>query len=99
MKNVPNFPLAPAFLHPDGTPLTAYSLQRVLALTSDYLFGGVPHYTLHSLRRGAFQACVDLGVPVDALKEAGPWSSDAYRVYLKNGVISTVPLALRTLLG
>ena len=35
---------------------------------------------LHSVRRGAVQACV-AGLGVDALKEAGPWTSNANENY------------------
>ena len=63
------------------------------------LFGPEIHLTLHSLRSGAVQACVDARPSVDALKHAGPWTNNAYLAYLKEDVIKAAPSALGTLLG
>ena len=63
------------------------------------LFGENHQLTLHSLRCRAFQACEEASVSIDAVKEAGLWSSEAYKVYLKDKPISMVPSALSLLLG
>ena len=89
----PGLPLSPAFFLPNGTALTN------LTLTVKLLFGNDTRFTLHSLRRGAVQACVKAGLGLNDIKEAGPWSSDAYKVYLSDKVIKDIPSALGSLLG
>ena len=54
---------------------------------------------MHSLRRGAVQVCLKAGLGLDAIKEAGPWASDAYKVYLNDKVIKDIPSALGSLSG
>lgn len=84
---------------PDGTTLPNSKLVSTLTLTANMRFGNDSQITLHSLRRGVVQACVKVGLGLDAIKEAGLWASDAYKVYLNDTVIKDVPSALRSLLG
>ena len=93
-------PQAPAFTFPDGRLLTTNGLLYVLQLTCRLLLDPDNHHvTMHSLRRGVVQACVSAGIPLDAIKEAGPWSSKAYLVYVYNAIVKKVPSTLGSLLG
>ena len=92
-------PQVPGFTFPDGRLLTTNHLLYVLQLTCSLLLGPDNHVTMHSLRRGAVQACVSAGILLDAIKEAGPWSSKAYLAYVDNAIVKKVPSALGSLLG
>ena len=39
------------------------------------------------------------GIPLDAIKETGPWSSKAYLANVDNAIIKRVPSAFGFLLG
>ena len=42
---------------------------------------------------------MNTGIGLDAIKEAGPLASDAYKVYLNDMIIKDLPSALGSLLG
>lgn len=72
----------PLFCHFDGSPLTRYQfcfiLRKVIKLVDPKLEG----YKSHSFRIGAATRAAQLGWPVEKIKEAGRWASDAYKSYL-----------------
>ncbi len=92
-------PSDPAFLLPDLSPLTAKLLTKVLRTAASAILGCPIHVTLHSLRRGAAQACARSGLSLPALTQAGTWSSSAYQAYLDPLLITEAPSALAYLLG
>ena len=90
---------APVFTYSEGKIPTSSKLLLVLQLASRVLLGSDSHVTLHSLRRGAIEACAFAGLSVDVIKEAGPWSSNAYSAYLPDTFISRVPSIYSRSLG
>ena len=92
-------PSSPAFLLPNGEPLSRHVLTRALKLISCSLFGPTKCFTLHSLRRGATQACQGAGLTLSNLMSAGMWRSAAVKNYLQPIHISAAPSALGKLLG
>lgn len=78
------WPLGPAFLIDNSTPLTPYpfvSFIRTALKASG--FKNYDKVSIHSLRRGAVQAAQRAGVPVSDIKVQGAWASDSgLRPYL-----------------
>lgn len=72
----------PLFCHFDGKPLTRYQfssvLQKVIKLINPQLQG----FRSHSFRIGAATRAAQLGWPIEKIKEAGRWASEAYRSYI-----------------
>ena len=93
------FQTSPAFLLPNGKPLTAKLLSRALKLASTAALGKDFGFTLHSLRRGGTQACETSGLDIVKIMEGGTWTSSSVNAYLKNTVITEAPAAIGALLG
>ena len=98
-NTVCSLPQSPAFVLPDNSPLSARHLLRALRIASLAVFGIDKHFTLHSLRRGATQACQSLGLSIDSIMSAGMWRSSAINTYLQALHISSAPAALANCLG
>ena len=92
-------PDSPALLLPTGSPLSARTLLRALTLVSWSVFGVDKRFTLHSLRRGATQACQGTGLSLEHIMSAGMWKSQAVKSYLQHVHVSSAPAALGQLLG
>lgn len=74
----------PAFIHMNRLPLTPAQLVKLMRLALRY-FSDLPpeRVSMHSLRRGATQAAVDQGIPLDVVRARGTWASTAgIRPYL-----------------
>ena len=89
----------PALLLPTGDPLTARHLTSCLHTAATSCLSRASKITLHSLRRGAVQACQSSGLRLPVLAAAGTWKSDAICHDLAPAVIMEVPAALGKLLG
>ena len=89
----------PAFLLPTGGLLTVRILTRALRIASTAALGADLGFTLHSLRRGASQACDELGLDLNKIKQAGTWTSRSVLDYVGNSIIRDGPAAISTLLG
>ena len=78
----PNSPLLVSTVHPVGIPLSASTFRNLFA--SALKCAGLEHrgYTPHSLRRGGASYSYRKGVPLDAIKLHGTWTSDAVNSYL-----------------
>lgn len=95
-RSVQPWPLGPAFLHPNHLPLTGRQVVSFmhLALQREPDID-TRRVSLHSLRRGATQTSVDLGIPLDTIKTRGTWASDSgIRPYLPSHPrkVPTVPV-------
>ena len=91
---------APAFWRTNGEPLTAR--LWLAALRNALSCSGVRNpcdYTLHSLRRGGATACIRAGVGLEQVKQAGNWSSRAYKEYIPKRTVTVAPAALTKLFG
>ena len=90
----------PAFVLHSGYPLTVSVCSKVLKLAMKELFPERNcRFTLHSLRRGAAQACLFNGVSLKDIKKAGTWRGDSVYHYVPKIVIKEAPTALGKLLG
>ena len=87
----------PAFLLPSSLPLMVKILSRALRIASTAALD--LDFTLHSLRRGASQACDKLSLDLSKIMQAGTWKSQAVISYLDTTVIEDAPAAISTLLG
>lgn len=92
-------PGVPAFTFCCGLTLTSSKLLSVLNLNVRLVRGADMLVMLHSLRGGAVQTCASVRLPVDAINEAGPWSSVAYLTYMINNVVTRAPSALGSFFG
>lgn len=86
----------PAFIHSNRLPVTGRQVVAIMRLALR-LETDIDHnaVSLHSLRRGATQTSVDLGVPIQTIKTRGTWSSDAgMKPYLPSHYVKvpTVPV-------
>ena len=93
-------PSAPAFMSSPCTPLDQRTLTGILRSTLAAL--RVPNYTsytLHSLRRGAAQACQAQGVDTAAIMGHGTWESDAVFSYIPRQAPTAAPVALAEYFG
>lgn len=86
----------PAFTHSNGLPVTSRQVVAIMRLAlrqeTDIDPGRV---SLHSLRRGATQTSVNLGVPIESIKTQGTWASDSgMKPYLPSHTLKvpTVPV-------
>ena len=75
-------PAGLAFLQPSGQPLTSAFLKTTLHATAVQELGRHRKVTLHSLRRGAAQACQSTGLHLAGLLRAGTWHGTGVRSYL-----------------
>lgn len=85
-------PTGPAFLHADGSPLTAgpvVSAIRAALKSAGYM--NVNRYSMHSLRRGATQLAANLGAPPKDIMEHGIWSSRAGLAHYVDPSSNSVP--------
>ena len=74
----------PAFVQPDGTPLTGEKFNAHLkSFLSKHLDYGKGKVTSHSFRSGMASLVAKLGYTDDELKAVGRWSSDAFNAYVK----------------
>ena len=69
-------------------PLRAIKIALYAALGLD------KGYTLHSLRRGAAQACQGSGLSLENIMRAGTWESKAVNSYLNSVHICAAPTVL-----
>lgn len=92
-------PGSPAFLLNDGSALTVTALAKLLGHAASAVLQTNAHTTLHSLRRGAAQACLAAGLSLDDIKQAGSWKGSSVNAYLRAPVITAAPSALASLLG
>lgn len=82
----------PLFCHLGGDPLTRYQFSSVLKkclaiLNLDY-YG---KFTSHSFRIGSASHAAMLGYSDEAIKQAGRWRSEAYRLYIKPDHVLSLP--------
>ena len=85
----------PAFLLPDGSPLTPPTLLAALRLALAATGHASPdRYTLHSLRRGGAQACAAAGGTLTEIMEIGAWSSSAVHTYVPRDLVNSRPRTL-----
>ena len=99
-SSVPASGSAPAFLASLSHPLDSSMLTNILRLSLKVV--DIPfhsEYTIRSLRRGAAQACLSLGVPLEAIKAQGTWESAAVYAYIPRRAPSAAPLALASFFG
>lgn len=90
-------PEAPAFLLPDGEPLTAITLTAALrAALASARHPSPRSYTLHSVRRGGAQACAKAGAQLDDLRQLGNWRSSAVFAYVPRAAFTAATQALST---
>lgn len=89
--------LGPAFIHMHGLPLTSPQVVKIMRLAlkdhSDIEAGRV---SMHSLRRGATQAAVEQGIPLQEIQARGTWTTvSGMRPYLATQPrsVKTVPLS------
>lgn len=90
------YAFGPAFLHSNGLPVTGRQVTAVmrLALSQETDIDST-RVSLHSLRRGATQTSIDLGVPLESIKTRGTWASDSgMKPYLPSqfNKVPTVPV-------
>ena len=90
---------SPAFMINTIKPLTTRILSRALRLSAIATIGTDAGLTLHSLRRGATQACESAGLDISGIMAAGTWESNAVKQYTKTEVIDKAPAAILSLLG
>ena len=88
----------PAFVTTAGFPLRASAVTAVMhaALIAE----GHPHpraFTLHSLRRGGAQACAQLGVQLDDIRDLGTWTSQSVHSYVPKNAVNSAPRTLSTI--
>lgn len=70
--------LGPAFVHMNRLPLTPAQLVKLMRLALEHFTDIVPQrVSMHSLRRGATQAAVDQGLPLELVMARGTWKSPA----------------------
>ena len=97
---VPASGSAPAFITSAVRSLDTPTLTKILRWSLRMVDAPSPHdYTLRSLRRGAAQACLSLGVPLTAIKAQGTWESEAVFNYVPRRAPSAAPVALAHLFG
>ena len=75
----------PLFCHFDGNPLTRYQFSAILKKSLHVFNPQLAGYKSHSFRIGAATAAANKGFSVEQIKEAGRWSSDAYKTYIQSG--------------
>lgn len=72
-------------IHFDSTPLTRYQfcavLKKALAFCGEDMAGC--HYRSHSFRIGGATEAAKKGVPEDAIKQWGRWTSNAFGSYIR----------------
>ena len=91
---------APAFLASTTKPLDTATLTKILRWSLAAISVPSPFsYTIRSLRRGAAQACLALGVPLEAIKAQGTWESSAVFSYVPRRAPSVAPVALAEFFG
>ena len=73
----------PLLCHLNGKTLTRYQFSAVLKKALTCLSVNYGYYKAHSFRIGAATTASKLGHSVETIKQAGRWSSDAYRLYIK----------------
>jgi hypothetical protein len=74
----------PVFRFQDGTPLTGAKLNRILDKTlGKYTDKTIGKFTTHSFRIGLASELGRLGCTDEEIKEAGRWSSRAFKRYIK----------------
>ena len=79
-----------AFVNIKGIPLSIEVMTRILRKTiRDLNVDDVDKFTLHSLRRGAAQACVDAGLDIHKLRVLGTWKSDSVYRYVPRVICET----------
>lgn len=84
-------PSGPAFIHLNGTPMTAgpvVSAIRSALKAAGYL--DVGRYSMHSLRRGAAQLVSSLGAPTEDIMRHGVWASQSGFSHYLNPSYTTV---------
>lgn len=97
--STPTTPSAPAFLKPDGTPLSAVTLTAALrAALASTRHPDPTAFTLHSIRRGGAQACASAGAPIDDVRQLGNWRSEAVHDYVPRAAFTIATQALSTYL-
>ena len=79
-----------AFVNIKGLPLSIEVMTRILRKTiRDLNIDDVDKFTLHSLRRGAAQACVEAGLDIQKLRVLGTWKSDSIYKYVPRVICET----------
>lgn len=92
-------PRDPALLLPTRVPLSVRALLTTLRAAAVAVSGSHNRITLHSLRRGAVQACQQAHLPLPGIMAAGTWKSAAVTTYLARTVVDAAPAALTQLLA
>lgn len=81
----------PLLCHMDGTPLTRTQFSSVLKKCLSVMNLEFAKYNTHSFRIGAATTAAMVGCTTEQIKEAGRWTSDAYKRYVRNENIHLVP--------
>ena len=79
----------------DGRPLKVKALTCTFNIAAGAVLTESPTFTLHSLRRGATQACETAGIR--NLSHAGKWKSNVIHAYLSNSDVKLASAALSNL--
>lgn len=78
LNKIKPWALGPAFITDDGLPLTARHVVGFMRLALKDCKDLPPsRISLHSLRRGAVHSAIQLGTPLEVIKEKGMWRSDS----------------------
>ena len=78
------------FVNSKEMPLSFEFMTRVLRKAiCDLNVEDVDKFTLHSLRRGAAQACVEAGLDINKLRILGTWRSDLIFRYVSRVICET----------
>lgn len=72
----------PLFCHFDGNPLTRYQFSCILQKSIKLINPQLQGFRSHSFRIGAATRAAQLGWPIEKIKEAGRWASEAYKTYI-----------------
>ncbi len=90
----------PAFITKRGRPVTVQMATNKLRQALRAVGARSPTaYTLHSLRRGAAQACAGAGAGIDDIKALGTWTSAAVYAYVPKIVPPAAAATLSNLFG
>ena len=86
--------VGPLFIFQDGRPLSRALLSSFLGATLQA--AGIPgKFSDHSFRIGAAITAAQRDVPDHLIKTMGPWSSDAYFLYVRTPVDTILSVAGR----
>ena len=99
-KAVPARADLPAFMLPNGRPLSAAGLSAIMQAGLAQAGHPAPEgVTIHDLRRGSAHTCARLGCPIEEVKRQGTWKSDAVYRYAPKQIFTSAPRHLAAAFG